>query len=414
MADLVSQIFQQVPRPTNSGLGQFYAQGVAAGQRGQQLRLQEESLRLDRIATGLKEQQFALEKGAAVAQQQAETDIATVLAAIYDSNLGFQDEDLVRQGMGIISKLPSNSRAGQQFLEGVKSADTIEAANRERSRVRREMGITPSLETFQLPDGSSITVRPRVTPEEQARMVQDALLFGATDLSVDERGNVTGRTPTGIRTTTTVDPTTGEVRTVVEEGSAVGDRVTQRQLGTQQRKLEIARQQVNSLAKSLQTPAAARAFGVRGLGTAVRNQILSQLPRGEFFYDAEAGEIRMKTRVLREQVRSALTDEKGDLSNADNERIKKLFPNPDSIGTSLQDAQQLVKTLQEVLDQRAGIVNQQAERVGQAVPTSEGQVTPDSPVVPKTRAEFKKALQEGSLKFKTREEAARAYQALTE
>ena len=404
MADLVSQIFQQVPRPTNSGLGQFYAQGVAAGQRNRQLQLQEESLRLDNIAAGLKQQQFALERGAEVAQQQAETDMATVLAAIYDNELGFQNEDLVQQGMRIISRLPSSSRTGQQFLEGVKSADTIEAANRERSRLRAEMGITPSSETAQLPGGGSMTFRPRVTSEEQALMVEDATKLGATNFSVDDQGRLTGRTPTGTRTTTTVDPTTGEVRTVVEEGSAVGDRVTQRQIGTQLRALESAQQQTDALVNALNSPAAGRAFGGRGVVTDVRNQLLAQLPGGEAFFDAQAGEVKMKARTLREQLRSALTDEKGQISDKDNARIQALFPDPDAVFTSLPEARQKAKVVQEIINERANLVKQQA---GQTA-------TPASQVVPKTRAEFKRALQAGSLQFKTREEAARAYQALTE
>ena len=418
MADLVSQIFQQVPRPTNSGLGQFFAQGVAAGQRNRQLQLQEESLRLDDIAAGLKQQQFALEKGAAVAQQQAETDIATVLAAIYDNDLGFQNEDLVQQGMGIISKLPSNSRLGQQFLEGVKAADTIEAANRERARVKEEMGITPSSETFQLPGGDSITFRPRVTQEEQDRMVQDALRVGATDLSVDERGNVTGKTPDGKVTTTTVD-SKGKITTTVEEGSGAMDIVAKRQINKQLRDLGIAQQQVESMVEALKSPAAINAFGLRGKVTSGRNTILAQIPGGEIFYDAKAGGIKMQLRVLREQVRSAFTDETGNISNADNTRIEKLFPNPDTVFTSVQDARRLANTLLETLNQRIDIVSRQAARIGLAAPSSEGQtVAPTGQEAPKTRAEFrekwKRDREAGTPQFKTFEELQAAYNKLPE
>lgn len=128
MADLVSQIFQQVPRPTNSGLGQFYAQGVAAGQRNRQLDLQERQARLQDLAAGFQMRQYEAEQEIAVAQADAETQMGELMSSIYSNPNGFNDPVLRNLGFDLMSRLPSNSKLGPQFLDGITNARKLQQA----------------------------------------------------------------------------------------------------------------------------------------------------------------------------------------------------------------------------------------------------------------------------------------------
>jgi len=128
MSDLVGQIFQQVPRPTNSGLGQFYAQGVAAGQRNRQLDLQERQARLQDLAAGFQMRQYEAEQEIAVAQADAETQMGELMSSIYSNPNGFNDPVLRNLGFDLMSRLPSNSKLGPQFLDGITNARKLQQA----------------------------------------------------------------------------------------------------------------------------------------------------------------------------------------------------------------------------------------------------------------------------------------------
>jgi len=128
MADLVSQIFQQVPRPTNSGLGPFFAQGVAAGQRNRQLDLQERQARLQDLATGFQMRQYEAEQEIALAQADAETQMGELMSSIYSNPNGFNDPVMRNLGFDLMSRLPSNSKLGPQFLEGISNARKLQQA----------------------------------------------------------------------------------------------------------------------------------------------------------------------------------------------------------------------------------------------------------------------------------------------
>jgi len=151
MADLVSQIFQQVPRPTNSGLGQFYAQGVAAGQRNRQLDLQERQARLQDLATGFQMRQYEAEQEIALAQADAETQMGELMSNIYSNPNGFNDPVLINLGFGLMSRLPSNSKLGPQFLEGITNArklqqarSTMEENERRSAEAAEKFGLPPT------------------------------------------------------------------------------------------------------------------------------------------------------------------------------------------------------------------------------------------------------------------------------
>ena len=151
MADLVSQIFQQVPRPTNSGLGQFYAQGVAAGQRDRQLDLQERQARLQDLATGFKMRQYEAEQEIALAQADAETQMGELMSSIYSNPNGFNDPVMRNLGFDLMSRLPSNSKLGPQFLEGITNArklqqarSTMEENERRSAELAERFGIPPT------------------------------------------------------------------------------------------------------------------------------------------------------------------------------------------------------------------------------------------------------------------------------
>ena len=188
MADLVSQIFQQVPRPTNSGLGQFFAQGVAAGQRDRQLDLQERQARLQDLATGFKMRQYEAEQEIALAQADAETQMGELMSSIYSNPNGFNDPVMRNLGFDLMSRLPSNSKLGPQFLEGITNArklqqarSTMEENERRSAELAERFGIPPTRvsggeTTFSIPPqdkSSPLSEEQKATLTQTLRVISD-------------------------------------------------------------------------------------------------------------------------------------------------------------------------------------------------------------------------------------------------
>ena len=375
MADLVNQIFKQsqLAAGIGTGLGEFFSAGVRSRQADRQLNLSEqrnqlmtEQVRLDNIRTGLAiEKQQALEANSA-AEEQAELELAQRLARINVSEEGWsrQNPDVV-SGWNLLTKANQNSPVVKMFLDGLSNADALERLD----AFRNQSGFTPSSLTLNTTAGSA-TIRPKFTQEQtiEASDKLRSILGQDAVISVDESGIPSGRSASGSSSRVITIGPNGEP--LVVEGQGAMDQVRRRQLLTARDKLDTPLREINNLVSALDDPDASKAFGVRGVTSKIRNSFLSQI--NPSFFDEEGEEIRMKARVIREVARAAIIAEKGQLSNQDNARIERIFPNPDEVFESLPEARSKAKEVQRIVQNAVRNVD---SRLGRSTAATE---TPSS------------------------------------
>ena len=375
MADLVNQIFKQsqLAAGIGTGLGEFFSAGVRSRQADRQLNLSEQrnqlmtkQVRLDNIRTGLAiEKQQALEANSA-AEEQAELELAQRLARINVSEEGWsrQNPDVV-SGWNLLTKANQNSPVVKMFLDGLSNADALERLD----AFRNQSGFTPSSLTLNTTAGSA-TIRPKFTQEQtiEASDKLRSILGQDAVISVDESGIPSGRSASGSSSRVITIGPNGEP--LVVEGQGAMDQVRRRQLLTARDKLDTPLREINNLVSALDDPDASKAFGVRGVTSKIRNSFLSQI--NPSFFDEEGEEIRMKARVIREVARAAIIAEKGQLSNQDNARIERIFPNPDEVFESLPEARSKAKEVQRIVQNAVRNVD---SRLGRSTAATE---TPSS------------------------------------
>jgi len=145
--------------------------------------------------------------------------------------------------------------------------------------------------------------------------------------------------------------------------------------------LDVGINAMEELEKVVNGPGANRAFGLLGKWTDVKNLLIAQALPG--FYDADAADVKLAARGLRELAVRSVASDSGRLSDQDFSRIEAIFPDGDAAFTSLPQAKRAVRLVIEMLHDKRAVLTEALGEVngGEASSETEELVLPGGRVV---------------------------------